>query len=271
MTRRVFRRRSLALGLVLLLTGGRCGEEPVEWKLVWEDEFNGTAVDTSRWRFETGDGCPDLCGWGNNELEYYRAENAAVADGILTVTARREPFEGREYTSARLITLDKADWVYGRFEARLRLPTGQGLWPAFWLLGVDIAEAGWPACGEIDIMEYRGQEPRTVTGALHGPGYSGGASVGGRYTLPEGRFDEAFHTFAVEWEGDRITWLVDDTRYRSVARRDLPANARWVFDHPFFLILNLAVGGNFVGPPGAATTFPQSLRVDWVRVYQAEP
>lgn len=267
------RQRNIHLAVILLALaggGGQCGDDPAEWELVWADEFDGNSVDSVKWSFEIGDGCPTTCGWGNEELEYYRAQNATVSDGILTITAKEESFGGRDYTSARLITMSKADWEYGRFEARILLPVGQGLWPAFWLLGSDIATVGWPACGEIDIMEYRGQEPTVVSGALHGPGYSGGGALGGRFDLGKG-FPENFHVFAVEWEGDHITWLVDDTVYRSLTPSALPADGRWVFDHPFFLILNLAVGGDFVGPPDASTAFPQLMRVDWVRVYRRRP
>jgi beta-glucanase (GH16 family) len=255
------------MALALAVSGGGCGDDPVEWELVWEDDFEGTNVDDAKWSFEIGDGCPDLCGWGNEELEYYRAENATVSDGILTITAREESFGGRQYTSTRMTTRNKFERAYGRFEARIQLPIGQGIWPAFWLLGSDIGEVGWPTCGEIDIMEYRGQQPNLVSGALHGPGYSGGSALSGRFQLDRG-FNEGFHVFAVEWEENRISWFVDNTVYKSFTPETIPSGARWVFDHPFFIILNMAVGGNFVGPPNASTSFPQRMRVDWVRVYR---
>ncbi|TFG37215.1 MAG: glycosyl hydrolase family protein, partial [Candidatus Aminicenantes bacterium] len=170
------------------------------------------------------------------------------------------------YTSARIVTRNRYEPTYGRIEARIKLPTGQGLWPAFWLLGNDIGTVGWPQCGEIDIMEYRGQEPATLFGTLHGPGYSGGAGISQTYVLENDRFDTAFHTFAVEWEVGVIRWYVDDVLYHTVVPSDLNGN-EWVFDHPFYIILNVAVGGNFVGPPDPSTVFPQTMRVDYVRVY----
>ena len=250
---------------VTALTISACSNDSDPWELVWSDDFTGSEVDTSYWKFEIGDGCPNLCGWGNNELQYYRAENAAVSDGILTITAKEESFGGREYTSARMITMNKIDWTYGRFEARIKLPVGQGLWPAFWLLGSDIDSAGWPQCGEIDIMEYLGQEQNKVHGTVHGPGYSGANGVGGSYTLPSGRFDTDFHVFAVEWEPNRITWLVDEVRYQTLTPDNVPGE--WVYDHPFFIIVNMAIGGYWPGPPDAGTAFPQTLQVDWINVY----
>jgi beta-glucanase (GH16 family) len=153
-------------------------------------------------------------------------------------------------------------------EARIQLPGGWGTWPAFWMMPDD-QHRGWPACGEIDIMEYRGQAPSIVHGSLHGPGYSGGGALTSPYTLSGQSFDADFHVFTVDWERDRLTWYVDGKIYKVVTPDDLPAGTRWVFDHPFFIILDLAVGGNFVGPPNAATSFPQAMLVDWVRVYRS--
>jgi len=193
--------------------------------------------------------------------------------GNLVIKAIAEPFTGsdgifRNYTSARLVTRGKFEIKYGRIEARLKVPFGQGIWPAFWMLGVDINTVGWPNCGEIDIMENIGREPSTVHGTLHGPGYSGGSPLTGSLTLPEGRrFTDDFHTFAVEWEPREIRFFIDDVMYQKKSTADLPAGARWVFDHPFYLLLNLAVGGNWPGYPDATTTFPQMLTVDYVRIY----
>jgi beta-glucanase (GH16 family) len=160
----------------------------------------------------------------------------------------------------------------GRFEARIKLPVGQGIWPAFWLLGANFETVGWPDCGEIDIMEYRGQEPNILHGSLHGPGYSGGDAITQSYTLPgEEGFNSDFHVFAVEWEPDTLRWFVDSTAYHVVTPVSLPRGGSWVFDHPFFIILNVAVGGYFAGSPDATTTFPQTMLVDWVRVYRSEP
>lgn len=238
-------------------------------RLVWSEEFvgpAGTLPDDSRWTFDVG------TGWGNAQLEYDTARPANVSldgQGHLAITARQESYLGSAYTSGRINTRGRFAQARGRFEARMKLPSGRGLWPAFWLLGADYATNPWPACGEIDIMEYRGQEPGVVHGSLHGPGYSGGNARTRSFTLPGGgRFDEGFHVFAVEWRADRITWFVDDMPYQVLTPASLPAGAPWVFDRPFIVILNLAVGGNYVGPPDAGTTFPQTLLVDYVRVYQ---
>ncbi len=194
----------------------------------------------------------------------------STAPAHLAITARREDYQGRHYTSGRINTSGKFEHAYGRFEARIRLPIGQGIWPAFWLLGADFAEVGWPACGEIDIMEYRGQEPKHRARQPARPGLLGRpAPSPARFQLPGADgFNEDFHIFAVEWEPERITWIVDEERFLTVTPRDLPSSGRWVFDHPFFIILNVAVGGNFVGPPDASTTFPQTMLVDCVRVYR---
>ena len=262
---------SVVIALALAGTGANCGEEPVEWTLVWEDDFTGavgTSPDTTKWRFDVG------TDWGNAQLEFDTARPSNVSldgAGRLAIIARRESYENREYTSGRINTRELFSQAFGKFEARIKLPTGQGIWPAFWLLGADFEKVGWPACGEIDIMEYRGQEPRVLHGSLHGPGYSGGNAVTERYELPAGlRFDTDFHVFGIEWGPELIIWTVDGTPFHSVSPRELPSGGRWVFDHPFFIILNVAVGGHFVGPPNAATQFPQSMLVDWVRVYRAE-
>jgi beta-glucanase (GH16 family) len=245
------------------------------WTLSWSDEFEGPAaatVETTRWTFDVGGG-----GWGNNELESYtdRPRNAHLSgDGALVIDVLRESHTGpdglaRDYTSARLKTQGLFSQTYGRFEARLKLPQGRGIWPAFWMLGTDITTAGWPACGEIDIMENVGHEPATAHGTIHGPGYSGGAGIGAPYSVPAGqRLADAFHVFAVEWEPGVLRFFVDGQLYQTRTPADLPAGRRWVFDHPFFLMINVAVGGNWPGPPDAATVFPQQMLVDYVRVYR---
>lgn len=265
--------------LLLLLSALPAGARAqTGWTLVWADEFDGpkgSAVDAAKWTAETGGG-----GWGNEELQHYTGttKNASMdGAGSLVIRAIRETLPRRfrcwygrcRYTSARLITKNKFTQAYGRFEARLQVPAGQGLWPAFWMLGADIDTARWPDCGEIDVMENIGREPSTVHGTLHGPGYSGAGGVGASYTLPQGRrFADDFHTFAVEWEPGAVRWYVDGTLYQTRTPRDLPAGSRWVFDHPFFLLLNVAVGGRWPGGPDAATVFPQAMRVDYVRVYR---
>jgi beta-glucanase (GH16 family) len=239
-------------------------------KLVWADEFDsGATPDSAKWVMETGGG-----GWGNNELQSYtgRPENVSIRGGMLVIRAVAEPYTGtdgiaRNYTSARLKTAGKFAQKYGRFEARIKIPHGQGIWPAFWMLGENIATAKWPHCGEIDIMENIGREPAVVHGTLHGPGYSGDKAIGAAYSLPTGRFADDFHVYAVEWEENQIRWYVDGKLYQARTPQDLPKDARWAFDQPFFLLLNLAVGGNWPGSPDASTSFPQEMLVDYVRVY----
>ena len=244
------------------------GGDSATWTLAWSDEFDGPAGElpsAANWAFDIG------TDWGNAQLEYDtdRPENVSLdGNGNLAITARQESYQGSAYTSGRIKTQGLFEQTFGRFEARIQLPTGQGIWPAFWMLGNDIDAVGWPECGEIDIMEYRGQEPSIVLGTIHGPGYSASAGVSGRYALQGGRFDTDFHVFAIEWTEDGIAWFVDDDRYHFVDRSD--PEGRWVFDHPFFILLNVAVGGGFVGSPNESTTFPQTMLVDWVRVYRSE-
>jgi beta-glucanase (GH16 family) len=259
------------LALSLLSSGCRkptTTTAPTSGDLIWSDEFDGAAGSPpapTRWRYEVG------TDWGNQQLEYdtNRPSNASLdGAGHLLITARREDYLGRAYTSARLNTLGQFTQAYGRFEARIKLPIGQGIWPAFWLLGANIDQVGWPGCGEIDILEYRGQQPATIWGSVHGPGYSGGNAITTSYSLPAGTFNDDYHVFSVEWSPNRIVWKVDGNLYRTVTPASLPGNGTWVFDHPFSIILNVAVGGNYVGPPDATTPFPQSMIVDWVRVYR---
>lgn len=239
--------------------------------VVMEENFDGTELDTSLWSYDIGDGSSQgLSGWGNNELQYYtdRPENVKVEDGILNITARKEAYEEASYTSGRILTKLNFDQKYGRFEARMKLPWGQGLWPAFWLLGADIDEVGWPQTGEIDIMEYRGQEPARIHGSVHGPGYSGAEAVSKSYNLEGDRFDTDFHVFGIEWGKDYINFYVDDDLYNQITPEDV--DGEWVYNKPFYILINMAVGGSFVGSPTEDTVFPQTLEIDYVRVYQAE-
>jgi beta-glucanase (GH16 family) len=242
-----------------------------DWSLVWADEFDsGTQPDPAKWVHDLGGG-----GWGNRELQTYtdRTNNIRIAAGSLVIEARAEQFTGtdgrtRDYTSARLKTKGKAAWTYGRIEARIQVPRGQGIWPAFWTLGTNQNSVGWPACGEIDIMEHIGREPTQVHGTILGPGYSGGGGIGKAFPLPDGKaFADDFHVFAAEWEPERIRWFVDGRQYFEVTPANLPPDTKWVFDAPQFVLLNLAVGGNWPGAPDATTMFPQRMRVDYVRVY----
>ncbi len=244
---------------------------PPDWRLLWSDEFNqpdGSRPDPATWTFNTGGN-----GWGNNELEFYtdRTNNARVENGNLVIEARREEIGRRQYTSARLLTQGRRSWTYGRFEARVKIPSGQGIWPAFWMMGTNIATKGWPACGEIDIMENIGKEPALIHGTIHGPGYSGGKGVGGPASLPtNAKLSDDFHVFAVECETNSIRWLLDGRQYFSVTPASLPPNTRWVFDTPKFLLLNLAVGGAWPGNPDTTTEFPQLMLIDYVRVYERD-
>lgn len=233
--------------------------------LLAADEFDGpagSAPNSAVWRFDLGGG-----GWGNGELQTYTdsRRNAALdGAGNLVITARREA-DG-SFTSARLKTEGTTTAQYGRIEARIRMPRGQGIWPAFWMLGADIGSVGWPACGEIDVMENVGYEPAVVHGTVHGPGYSGAQGLSAAYRNPTGAaFADGFHVFGVDWRPDAVTWTVDGTAYRTVTRQDVGPNP-WVFDKPFFVVLNVAVGGSWPGSPDASTRFPQQMTVDWVRV-----
>ena len=242
------------------------------WQLVWADEFtqaNGTSPDSSKWVFDIGTGSS---GWGNNEWEYYtaRTNNVRIESNMLVIEAKQESYMGSGYTSGRLKTQGKASWTYGRMEARMKLPRGQGIWPAFWTLGTNITSPGngWPNCGEIDILENIGREPTIIHGTIHGPGYSGENGIGGGYSLPGNPvFADDFHVYAIEWTTNQIKWFVDGTQYFTVTSANLPNGATWVFTQPQFILLNLAVGGNWPGYPDGTTVFPQRLTVDYVRVY----
>jgi len=268
--------------LLLSLTsrgGGAIAQPPVHpptsaFTLVWSDEFssaNGSAPDSTKWTYDIGGG-----GWGNQELEYYtsRPQNVQIQNGNLVITALQENYTGtdgiaRNYTSARLKTQNLFAQAYGRFEARIKIPRGQGIWPAFWMLGSDITQNGWPKCGEIDIMENIGREPGIIHGSLHGP--SSVAPTSDRTStifLPAGQnYADDFHVYAIEWEPGAVRYYVDSNNYATFTRVQWPAGGQWVFDHPFFILLNLAVGGSWPGSPDASTQFPQQMLVDYVRVY----
>ena len=234
--------------------------------LVMADEFDTDGVPNPNiWGYNIGTGDN---GWGNGELQYYtdRPENITVQNGVLIITAKKESYQNSSYTSARILTKGKFEQAYGRFEARIRVPYGQGIWPAFWLLGDETNANVWPEIGEIDIMEYRGQNPTTILGTVHGPGYSGGKAITKSYTLANERFDTGFHIYGVEWGSEYINFYVDDVLYNQITPDDVPG--KWVYNHPFYIIINLAVGGSFVGAPNAETVFPQTMLIDYVRVYK---
>ena len=271
--------------LLLLLSGvfgslwafsaGREWQAAPHWELSWQDEFDqpdGSRPNPAKWTYDLGGN-----GWGNRELEAYtdREKNAHIERGTLVITALREHFTGsdgtaRDYTSARLKTIGHFSQKYGRFEARIKVPQGQGMWPAFWMLGDDIARVGWPQCGEIDVMENVGKEPGMVHGSLHGSDRGTlPKDLMQTFALPAGQsFSDDFHIFAVEWQPEQIRFFVDSSLYASFDPRTSD-HASWVFDHPFFIVLNLAIGGDWPGSPDATTQFPRSMLVDYVRVYTA--
>ncbi|MBA3876837.1 MAG: glycosyl hydrolase family 16 [Anaerolinea sp.] len=246
---------------------------PPVWKLVWSDEFDGPAgspPDRATWLYDIGGS-----GWGNDERQFYTdyTENVALdGKGNLLLTARVSDgslachYGPCEYTSGRLLTRGRNEFQYGRMEARIKVPVGAGLWPAFWMLGADIGKVGWPAAGEIDIMEYVGRWPNRILGTIHGPGYYGSSGLGATFDLGKPVADD-FRTFAIEWRPGRVAWFVDGVQYYEATPADAEPS-KWVFDHPFFLLLNVAVGGTLGGPVAPETVFPQSMVVDYVRVYQ---
>lgn len=235
-------------------------------QLVMNEEFDvDGAPKTALWSYNLGTGNN---GWGNNELQYYTdaSQNIKVEGGMLKITAIKESYMGSGYTSARILTKGKFEQKYGRMEARIKMPWGKGLWPAFWMLGANSDTVIWPQCGEIDIMEYLGSKPTSMFGTVHGPGYSGGNAISKNYTLINDRFDNDFHVFGIEWGENYINYYVDDVLYNQITPKDVPGE--WVFNQPFYIILNMAVGGNFPGSPNSETVFPQTMSVDYVRVYQ---
>jgi len=229
------------------------------WTLVWNDEFNGEKIDLTKWSHEVnGDG------GGNNELQFYTnlAENSYIEGGSLIIQALKKNYLGKEYTSARMRTLHKGDWTYGRFDIRAKLPYGKGLWPAIWMLPTDWVYGGWPTSGEIDIMELLGHEPNKVYGTIHyGPAWPNNQHSGGSYILPSGTFSDDYHIFSIEWDSTGIKWYVDGFNYHTEIKGQ-------PFDKRFHILLNVAVGGNWPGSPNVSTVFPQKMYVDYVRVYR---
>lgn len=234
--------------------------------LVWEDEFEGSTLNAQNWGHETGTGDN---GWGNNELQFYRPQNTSLQDGFLIITAKKEAFGGREYTSSRIITKDKKQFRYGRIDIRAALPRGQGMWPALWMLGSNFDQVGWPACGEIDIMEMVGGNGRenTVHGTVHWQHDGQRAEFSGNYRLPSGTLADQFHVFSIVWDAQTIRWLIDNREYHVIDTTPAQLDE---FRRSFFFIFNVAVGGNWPGSPDATTNFPQHMFVDYVRVFQAQ-
>ncbi len=269
----------LALAGLTVWAVPAAADPPTGYRLDWSDEFNGTIgspPDKAHWSYDTG-----ANGWGNNELQNYvsDAEHAhivldpAATDGKalqILVTYNGQGLTHGNFKSARLLSRDKVSVQYGYIEARIHLPSGQGLWPAFWMLGADLGApgVGWPQCGEIDIMENKGSHPAINGSSLHGPGYSGGNPLTAEYSLPGGRlFKDGYHTFGVLWAANSVTFSVDGNVFETRTPADIPGKT-WVFNHPFFFLMNVAVGGNFGGNPDATTVFPQKMLVDYIRVYK---
>lgn len=233
-------------------------------RLVWSDEFDGSTLNEANWSHETGNG---QNGWGNNELQFYRPQNTSIQDGHLVITAKKEAFGGREYTSSRIITKGKQQFRYGRVDIRASLPKGQGIWPALWMLGSNFDQVSWPACGEIDIMEMVGGNGRenTVHGTVHWEHDGKHANFGGKYTLGNGTLSDKFHVYSIVWDANSIRWFIDDKQYHVIDTTPAQLDE---FRRSFFFIFNIAVGGNWPGSPDATSTYPQHMIVDYVRVFQ---
>lgn len=246
---------------------------PNERALIWSDEFDiDGPPDSTRWGFDLGDGCPEVCGWGNNELQYYtnNPKNVRLENGHLILEAIKENYEGKEYTSARLVSKNKGDWKYGYIEARAKLPKGTGTWPAIWMLPTEWEYGGWPASGEIDIMEHVGYNQGVVHGTVHTKAFnhSIGTHKGDSVALVD--VHDTFHLYAIDWSPEQIDFLIDGEVYNTFINEKTGYEA-WPFDKPFHLLLNIAVGGNWGGAKGVDTTiWPQQMQIDYVRVYKKE-
>ena len=257
-TRNKYRKMKLYLILLLALIVS-CNPKS---DLVWEENFDGDSLNKEIWKFELGDGCPDLCGWGNNERQIYTSSNHKVENGYLIITAKKED---SLYTSTRIITKGKKEFQYGRMEVRAKLPLGKGLWPAFWMLGSNISDVGWPLCGEIDILEYVGKEPNTIFTSLHTQD-SHGNTINSKKGVIEG-IEEGFHTYVLDWNKEKMDFYIDDVLFYTFSPQERSPEI-WPFDQPFYFIVNLAVGGNFGGPEVDDSIFPQEFVVDYIKVYQ---
>lgn len=260
------------IGIIILsafIVSSRAQEQS---KLVWADEFNiDGAPDPRKWNYDLGDGCPDNCGWGNNELQFYTSDSAniRVSDGVLIIEAHRDSTGGKAYSSAKIVSREKGDWLYGRFEIRARLPRGIGTWPAIWMLPTDWKYGGWPASGEIDIMEHVGYDPGIVHGTIHTEAYNHikQTQKEGKISVPDAQ--DEFHVYAVDWTKDKMDFYVDSKLYHTVTRNPEDDYRGWPFDQRFYLIMNVAVGGNWGGAKGVdASIWPQRLEIDYVRVFK---
>lgn len=239
-----------------------CFGQKTDRKLIWQENFNGNKLDELVWNYELGNGCPNLCGWGNNEAQIYTNTNHTLKNGFLIIEAKKE---GSVYSSTRITTKDKKQFQYGRIETRAKLPVGTGLWPAFWMLGANISTVGWPKCGEIDILEYVGKEPDMVFTSLHTQD-SHGNTINTKKTKIT-TIEEGFHLYAIEWDKDKIAFFVDDVLVYNFQPTVKNENT-WPYDQPFYFIINLAIGGNFGGPAIDNSVFPQEFIIDYIKVYQ---
>jgi beta-glucanase (GH16 family) len=263
----------IILMAIIALVVASCKVEPIQqlpernFELVWSDEFEGdsaTLPNAEKWTYDLGTG---QNGWGNNELQSYTNNPRNVSldgKGNLVITALKS--SNGSYTSARVKTQGLFTQKYGKLEARIKTPTGHGIWPAFWMLGNNITTVSWPQCGEIDIMEQKGKFSNITYGSIHGPGYAGGQAITSTFTLANGRFDTDFNVYAVEWNESKIDFFVNNYLYKRITPSEV--SGEWVFNQPFFIILNIAVGGNFVGPPNEFTPFPGTMTIDYVRAYK---
>lgn len=256
-------------GLVIPSGGYQSPTSYDGYTLKWADEFDGESLNLADWTFEIGDGCPNNCGWGNNELQYYREDNTSIVDGKLVITAKEQKFGDRDYTSSRIVTKGKQQFKFGRIDIRAALPKGQGIWPALWMLGSNIDAVGWPACGEIDIMELTGDLPNRILGTIH---YGANLSQhqfnsGTKYLDGQETFQDEFHVFSINWENNLIEFLLDGEVYYTITPATLNG-APYPFNKNQFFIFNVAVGGNFPGSPDSSTPFPQHMIVDYIRVFQ---
>lgn len=258
----------LLLSAMVIMLTTRCTDK----KPIWSDEFDNVgAPDSTKWNYDLGDGCPNVCGWGNNEAQYYTqdAKNVRVENGNLIIEAHKDSLGGKAYTSTRMVSKFKGDWLYGRIEVKAKLPRGKGTWPAIWMLPTDWKYGGWPASGEIDIMEHVGYDPGVIHGTIHTESYNHGIG-----TQKEGKITvedcmDAFHVYAVDWTKDKMDFFVDDKLYHTVTRDPNEDFKGWPFDQRFHLIMNIAVGGNWGGKEGIdQSIWPQRMEVDYVRVYK---
>lgn len=248
--------------LIVILFSFGCIAQQNEKKLVWQEEFNGKFLDEKVWNFELGDGCPNICGWGNNEKQIYTDKNHSIQDGNLKITIKKD---GEKYTSSRITTVEKKEFTYGRMEVRAKIPTGKGIWPAFWMLGSNISKVGWPKCGEIDILEYIGREPNKIFTSLHNQD-SHGNTINTKKTEIQG-IENGFHVYAIDWTKDKIEFFVDNQSVY-IFSPEIKNENTWPYNQPFYFIINVAVGGNFGGDIIDNSIFPQEFLIDYIRVYQ---